>query len=571
MSLRAAAASAGLCLMLGGLSACSDSTGPDTTSAVATVQVRAPEPSLVRGTELQLRAVLKGPNGQVLGGRTVEWTSSDTSVAVVSADSGLVYGLQSGFVTITATSEGTSGTVALQVLTGLDFASIRIDPAGRSLLLGSVLKLTAQPYNGSGEAMGAIIGLAWTILDPGVATFDGGLGPVNGYSAFATFGHTGTVRIKAQADEISDVDAYQVVQASWTSVSTGRYSSCGVTTTHASYCWGAGHFGQLANGSYENEQVPVRTIGAVTFDAVSAGNLFGCGLAGGAAWCWGNGAFNNQGLIGTPIVITGAPSLVSIATNGGHACGLASTGQAYCWGENWSGQLGNGQGEGASVGAVSVSGGHQFTSLSAGAAHNCAIALDASAWCWGADESGQLGDGSPTACSSTYSTYCSTVPVQVAGSHQFTAVSGGHFHTCALATDGLAWCWGNNNDGQLGSGPIQGHQAEPVPVAGDLQFTAIAAGGDYSGGGFTCAIATDGKAWCWGSNESGQLGTSGGPSSVIPVAVQTSERFVSIDAGAQQACAVTAAGVAWCWGTNLLHELGAGRPFYALVPMRLPG
>ncbi|HSS01215.1 MAG TPA: hypothetical protein VLM79_29355, partial [Kofleriaceae bacterium] len=127
--------------------------------------------------------------------------------------------------------------------------------------------------------------------------------------------------------------------------------------------------------------------------------------------------------------------------------------------------------------------------VSAGDGHSCAIREDHTAWCWGRNEAGQLGDGTVDD---------RTEPVQVAGATSFTAIAAGFDHTCAVAEDRSVWCWGSNESGQAGNAAAS---LQPVPVGNISDVTAITVGRDHS-----CALTGDGHVKCWGANDSGQLG-----------------------------------------------------------------
>jgi len=150
-------------------------------------------------------------------------------------------------------------------------------------------------------------------------------------------------------------------------------------------------------------------------------------------------------------------------------------------------------------------------SVSVGMGHGCAIAADGRAWCWGGNEGGQLGAVPDSESSST------TVAVDATAS--FTAVAAGGAHSCALAKDGAAWCWGSNAEGQLGDGTTTS-RARAAAVGGTARFKAIAAGISHS-----CALDVDGAAWCWGANQVGQLGTGGTSPSRTPARVAGDARF----------------------------------------------
>jgi alpha-tubulin suppressor-like RCC1 family protein len=149
----------------------------------------------------------------------------------------------------------------------------------------------------------------------------------------------------------------------------------------------------------------------------------------------------------------------SISTGGGstsgHSCGLATNGSAYCWGNNSSGQLGDGSttSRGQPTG---VGGGFAFAAISVGSNHTCAIRAGGTAFCWGSNVSGQLGDG-------TTAQHSDARPVLPPSGVTFTYISAGDSHTCAVASSGVVYCWGLNANGQLGVGDLAS-RTTPTPV-----------------------------------------------------------------------------------------------------------
>jgi alpha-tubulin suppressor-like RCC1 family protein len=238
-----------------------------------------------------------------------------------------------------------------------------------------------------------------------------------------------------------------------------------------------------------------------------------------------------------------------------HTCGLTAPGTAYCWGGNSFGTLGDGSFADRFFPTV-VAGGRAFEALDAGAGHNCALTAAGAAWCWGQNDEGQAGDGTFAARNQ---------PVAVVGGHTFTSISAGHAHSCGLTTDGTAWCWGDDSQGQLGDGgPDQtGKSAEPVRVQLDIPLSEIHAG-YYQ----TCALTTTTEAWCWGQNVAGQNGDGSTDGSHVPVSVAGNLAFVSLAPGDRFVCGVATGGV-WCWGANRHGELGANAPDTSRVPIRL--
>ncbi len=152
--------------------------------------------------------------------------------------------------------------------------------------------------------------------------------------------------------------------------------------------------------------------------------------------------------------------------------------------------------------------------------------------------------------------------VAAAGTLAFTTVSAGGSHTCALAGDGRVYCWGYNKFGQLGDG-TRTNRSSPKVVAGTLRFVQVSAGAYH-----TCAVTADNRAYCWGFNENGQLGTTVGDG-LTPALVAGGRRFVRVRAGTHHTCAVNPYDVAFCWGKSAFGELGGGDNY--ITPVRVAG
>ncbi|MEW5916192.1 MAG: protein kinase [Gemmatimonadota bacterium] len=243
-----------------------------------------------------------------------------------------------------------------------------------------------------------------------------------------------------------------------------------------------------------------------------------------------------------------------VAGGGKHSCSLSAAGRARCWGNNESGQLGDGSLDFA-VTPVAVAGDFAFAQISGGEAFTCGVTHAGEARCWGNNDAGQLGDGT---------TSVRTAPVLVSGGHNFSLVRSGRTHACGLTTRGEVYCWGSNASGQLGDG-ARTNRTAPVKAVLPSPAAQIAAGGAH-----TCALLIDGTALCWGSNASGQLGDSTKTSRGVPDRVASSQRFVSITAGRNHTCAVTTGNDAYCWGSNSAGQAGVGTPSDAvLAPQRV--
>ncbi len=262
------------------------------------------------------------------------------------------------------------------------------------------------------------------------------------------------------------------------------------------------------------------------------------------------------------LTAAGNKTLQSIAASNAHTCALTTTGQAYCWGQNTSGQLGNNSTTKSSIPvAVQMPAGVLFRSIAAGYAHTCALTTTGQAYCWGWNGYGQLGNNSTTKSSIP-------VAVQMPAGVSFQSITAGYTHTCALATTGQAYCWGEGSSGRLGNNSTTSSR---IPVAvqmpAGVSFQSIAAGYTH-----TCALTTEGKAYCWGRNTDGQLGNNSTTNSLTPVAVQmpAGVSSQSIAASNTHTCALTTTGQAYCWGANSYGQLGNNSTANSLTPAAAP-
>lgn len=185
--------------------------------------------------------------------------------------------------------------------------------------------------------------------------------------------------------------------------------------------------------------------------------------------------------------------------------------------------------------------------IAQGGSHSCFVASDGRAWCWGDNSQGQLGTGG---------TGSSTVPVRVAGDLRFTHLSLGWQHSCGVTTDRRVYCWGFNFHGQLGDGtgyPSNLRRLAPVSIASDRRYRQVRAGRD-----FTCAVTGADAAFCWGLNTFGQLGDGTATKRYSPVRVLGGHEWRELKAGEEHICGVTRDDRALCWGMGFWGQLGNG-------------
>jgi len=305
-------------------------------------------------------------------------------------------------------------------------------------------------------------------------------------------------------------------------IASGDAYACALGSDNKAYCWGNGANGRLGNGStaISSTPVPVSMPFGVTFSQITAGDVHACALGSdNKAYCWGNGDSGQLGN-GTSGVGTNSttPTQVSagavpagvtfsqISAGGFQTCALGSDNNAYCWGRDVEGQLGNGLNTDVNTPvAVTMPASVTFSQVTAGYFSSCARGSDNKTYCWGDDQVGQLGNGAPLSNSN--------LPVATTATVSFSQISAGYYQTCGLGSDNKTWCWGF---GGTGDGDANSTHDSPISVAmpSGVKFNQVE-GGYY----FTCALGSDGKAYCWGDGGEGQLGNSANAYAGSPVVV----------------------------------------------------
>ena len=281
---------------------------------------------------------------------------------------------------------------------------------------------------------------------------------------------------------------------------------------------------------------------------------------------WYNGGMASIALLGLALFLScsgkdaeDVPSWRTVEAGSFHSCAISGDDALWCWGANGSGQLGNGNLRDSPV-PVKVAKGDVkgFRAVSMGYAHTCAIGDGHGLFCWGDNSFGQSGG---TALLEK------PVPERLPLGRGARAVAAGYAHTCAIRDGGDIVCWGFNGSGQLGDGGIEDSS---TPVAVDLgrgkSARAVTAGFSH-----TCALLEDGVVKCWGGNGFGQLGDGSTDNRTEPVKVDLGRgtRVQSIVAGDSHTCAVLKGGFLKCWGSNELRQLGNGEVGESFRPTRV--
>ncbi len=283
------------------------------------------------------------------------------------------------------------------------------------------------------------------------------------------------------------------------------------------------------------------------------------------------------GCAGETTAPDGAPSAPAAATSSAplsfaqlsvgymHTCGVTTGGKAYCWGANDFGQLGDGHpmGNVAQTRPVAVAGGLIFRHVSAGHQHTCGVTTDDRVYCWGQNGFGQIGHGTSAQGNDDHFMYIT--PTRVLGDRRYRQVRVGFEHSCAITRDQAAFCWGYGFDGELGDGGTT-YRTTPVRVLGSQSWRQLSGGGRH-----TCGVTFENRVYCWGFNEKGQLGIGNTSDRSRPAPVSGGLPFRQVEAGTEHTCAITTEQRAYCWGLNFMGALGDGTTSQRLTPGAVAG
>jgi alpha-tubulin suppressor-like RCC1 family protein len=300
----------------------------------------------------------------------------------------------------------------------------------------------------------------------------------------------------------------------WCQVSAGSCHGIGVRKNGTAWSWGFNIVGQLGDGTTNNRSSPVSVVGGFTdWCQISAGLYHSLGVRqNGTAWAWGYGTFGQIGSGDTtfrssPVsVVGGFTDWCQVSAGFYHSLGVRQNGTAWSWGENNFGMLGNNNINQQSSPVSVVGGFTDWCQVSSGRFHSLGVRTNGSAWAWGAAPSGELGNSSTTFRSS---------PVSVVGGFtDWCQISAGEYYSLGLRQNGTAWSWGRNDNGRLGAGTTTNRSSPVSVVGGFTDWCQISAGTCHSLG-----LTTNGTVWSWGFNSTGRLGDGTTTNRSSPVSV----------------------------------------------------
>ena len=422
--------------------------------------------------------------------------------------------------------------------------------------------------------------LDWTIRDPAIASLESGNpGPSSAYDPAIIHSQTpGRTVVVVQAAGLTDsvvvVVPDTVVMGPVGFVAAGRDVSCAVTEGGTAYCWGTGRESILGEAWVDPaigtcwgspcSPMPVRRQSDVS--SVYATNSHACSLdVSGSAWCWGDNYSYQLGVADPrpfydPVPVSGGRTFSTLAVGWAYTCGLTSDGDAYCWGDNHGGKLGTNQRVRPTATPALVAGDLDWVSLDAIGESTCGVTDAGHLYCWGLFDVLILPAGTEICTTAggkdgPVSVACSYVPLRMSldtGSNAdslLVQVSG----SCARTSMGSVYC-------------LDRPSGTYTPVVGLDPVVSISGGDAHN-----CGLTAGGSAFCWGSNGEGQLGDGTIAYSVAPVAVTGGLTFGQVAVGSSHTCGLTDQREVWCWGANHYGQAGASILRNPQTPVKVHG
>lgn len=536
-----------------------------------------PVSPLVPGETITAQATVRDASNAVLANRAVTWSSGAESVATITT-AGVITAVKMGSVMITATSEGISGQITLQVDDGgfvtppgntitavagrvvmafpaqtvTQGTAFRIHAAANppthpKLIAGTVFTVgpTDTPF-----AKPVSMSIRFETLATGVIAEQLRLHKWNG-TAWTPVNGTVNTTTRMVTGTVNSTGMYGLIEIPvpvTTVTVTPPASTLNINTTVQLTATVRGPAGQVLSdrqvtwSTSNDASASVSVTGVVT--AVASGDPVTISAT-------------SEGIVGTAIITVRAPiTFTSIATGYLHTCALTPEGAAWCWGQNASCELGTGTCTAPITSPVSIHPTLRFRQIAPGDHFTCGILLSGATQCWGNNSFGTLGNGTFLS---------SAVPVTPVGGHTFVSISTGANHVCGLTAGGSAYCWGDNDDGAIGDSTGLRRNA-PSKVSGGYSFLTIVTGREH-----TCGLTEAHTAYCWGENIDGELGDGTFQDRHSPTLVGGGRLFTKLAAGEWHNCGISAALETWCWGWNEQGQVGDGSKVNRGQPTRVTG
>ena len=468
-------------------------------ATVKTVIVGPASPAVKLGETITLAASVRDDNNVELKDRAVKWESNALDIASVDPISGIVTGIGGGSATITATSDGVTGSVSVTV--NVPVATVTVTPALDTLEAYDPKAMTAILRDAKNNVLTGRV-VRWQSSNPAVATIDSLTGVLTGLDR-------GTVTITATS-ETKVGTAQRVIVIKYRGVAAGSMHVCDIASGGFVWCWGLngreGRIGSATLGDNSISAVPllVPNTGpkALRFAQLSSFATHTCGITTDSrAYCWGNGSWgqlgggSNVSQSNTPVAVSNTLQFRQISTGADHTCGVTLDNRAYCWGHNDWREFASTT-PGSSTAPVAVVPEMSFTSITAGSGFTCGVTISGAGFCWGSSGLGELGDGTKISYGNTFSATPVAVATTAASSHDRRSGE------LCLRTDAEQ------------SGAVLGKQRRSAGNGNTTGFVDAAARERWhrrsarsrAAMGSAAALTTDAAVWCWGANDNGQLG-----------------------------------------------------------------
>lgn len=342
---------------------------------------------------------------------------------------------------------------------------------------------------------------------------------------------------------------FQINAQCWKTAAAGYSHTVAVRTDGSLWIWGANDQGQLGNSTPASVNIPTKMGTANDWKTVAAGWAHTVALkTDGSLWAWGYGSLGQIGNgsftpnFNPPQQIGTLKNWQTIVAGHGHTVALKTDGTLWAWGNNFSGQLGNGTTFDKNI-PTQIGTENDWQNVVAGKLHTVALKKDGTLWAWGKNTLGALGDGTTTNSRS---------PKQIGTATNWKTIAAGSDHTIAIKTDGTLWTWGDNTYGALGDNTTTTKNV-PTQIGTSTDWKTVDGGVNY-----TIAIKTDGSLWAWGFNADGEFGNGTKINSLVPVQIGTEKNWQIIDGGSVHTVAMKTDESLWAWGSNSLGQLGDG-------------